>query len=113
MKRAQTSGLRLIGRSRGMGKWLTATEAEVRRSDEVEALALEMEKNEKFAEAAYEAMYDAKPFLVKDSFDDAWGYFAKAIELAKRAGLKDEAARLTVRRDHMVSVYHSQFRGVR
>jgi hypothetical protein len=96
-----------------MDERLAATEAEVRRTDEVEALALEMETNEKFAEASYDAMYKARPYVVKDCFDDACGYLAKAIAVAKRAGLKDEVERLTARRDHIVSVFQSQFRGVR
>jgi hypothetical protein len=37
---------------------------------------------------------------------------AEAIDLAKRAGLADEAARLTARCDHIISVYNSQFRGI-
>ena len=76
-------------------------------------LAIELERNEKLAEAAYDAMYEAKSYAVKDCFDDARGYFSKAIDIAKHAGLDDEVARLTARLDHIVSVYNSQFRGVR
>ena len=72
-----------------------------------------MKRNEKLAEAAYDAMYEAKSYTVKDHFDDARGYFTKAIDMAKRAGLDDEVARLTARLDHIVSVYNSQFRGIR
>jgi hypothetical protein len=79
---------------------------------EVAALILEMKTNEKRAEAAYDAMYEASPRAAKDCFDDARGFLAEAIELAKRAGLADEAARLTTRCDHIVGVYNSQFRGV-
>ena len=79
---------------------------------EAEAAALEMKKNEKLAEAAYDAMYDASPSSAKDCFDDARGFLNKAIDMAKRAGLEDEMARLTARRDHIVSVYHSQFRDI-
>jgi hypothetical protein len=71
----------------------------------------EMKNNEKLAEAAYDAMYEASPSS-KDCFDDARGFLDKAIDLAKRAGLEDEMARLTARRDHIVSVYNSQFRGI-
>jgi hypothetical protein len=78
----------------------------------MEALIAEMKENERLAEAAYDAMYEARPSAAKDSFDDACGFFAKAIDLAKRAGLADEAARLTARRDHIVSVYDSQFRRI-
>jgi hypothetical protein len=78
----------------------------------MEVLIAEMKNNERLAEAAYDAMYEARPSAVKDLFDDACGLFAKAIDLAKRAGLADEAARLTARCDHIVSVYNSQFRGI-
>jgi hypothetical protein len=73
----------------------------------------ELKKNEKLAEAAYDAMYEGNPYAVKDSFDDAREHFIKAIEIAKRSGLDDEIARLTARLDHIVSVYNSQFRGIR
>jgi hypothetical protein len=73
----------------------------------------EMKENEKLAEAAYDAMYDARPSGTKDCFDDARGFLEKAIVAAKRAGLDDEVARLTARRDHIVNVYNSQFRDIR
>ena len=78
----------------------------------MEALIAGMKENERLAEAAYDAMYEARPSAAKDLFDDACGFFAKAIDLAKRAGRADDAARLTARRDHIVSVYDSQFRGI-
>ncbi len=73
----------------------------------------EIESYEKLAETAYEAMYEARPYAAKDCFDDARGYFTKAIEVAKRAGLGNEVARLTTRLDHIVNVFNSQFRGIR
>lgn len=79
---------------------------------EAEALVADMKENEKLAEAAYDAMYDASPSAAKDCLDDARGFFGKAIDLAKRAGLADEAARLSARCDHIVSVYDSQFRSI-
>jgi hypothetical protein len=82
-------------------------------ASEVEALISDMKMNEKLAEAAYSAMYDASSAAVKDCVDDARGYFAKAIDMARRAGVEDEVARLTARRDHVVRVYDSQFRGLR
>ncbi len=81
--------------------------------NEVQSPAFEMNRNEKLAEAAYDAMYEAKSYAVKDCFDDARGHLTKAIDSAKRAGLDDEVARLTARLDHIVSVYNSQFRGIR
>ena len=82
-------------------------------ASEVHASTVEMKNYEKFAEAAYGAMYEANSYTVKDCFDDARGYFTKAIDIAKRAGLDDEVARLVARRDHIVSVYNTQFRGIR
>jgi hypothetical protein len=74
--------------------------------------AIEIDRYEKLAEAAYAAMYETRPAAAKDCFDDARGHFAKAIDLAKRAGLDAKAARLTARLKHVVSVYNSQFRGI-
>jgi hypothetical protein len=74
--------------------------------------AIEIDRNEKLAEVAYAAMYEARPTAAKDCYDDARSHFAKAIDLAKRAGLDAEVARLTARLDHIVSVYNSQFRGI-
>ena len=67
---------------------------------------------ERLAEAAYADMYDALPRDVKDCYDDALLYFGKAIEMAQQAGLTDEAARLTRRREQVTAVYDSQFRDV-
>jgi hypothetical protein len=72
----------------------------------------EPEDNERLAEAAYDAMYDAKPQRAKDYYEDACSYFAKAIDAAKRGGLEDEVTRLTRRRDHVAAVFDHQFRGV-
>jgi len=80
--------------------------------DPNERHACEIASNEKLAEAAYDAMYEARPSSVRDCFDDACGYLAEAISIAKRAGLDDEVTRLTARRDHIMKVYDSQFRGI-
>jgi hypothetical protein len=79
---------------------------------EVQLPAREIAKNEKLAEAAYDAMYEARPYGVRDCFDDACGYLSEAISVAKRAGLDDEVTRLTARRDHIITVYDRQFRGI-
>jgi hypothetical protein len=79
---------------------------------DVEALIRAMKENERQAEAAYDAMYDARPAAAKDCFDDARGFLAKAIDLARQAGLDGEVARLTARADHIVKVYDSQFRDI-
>jgi hypothetical protein len=73
----------------------------------------EMKRNEKLAETAYDAMYRAKTYMVKDCFEDARSHFGKAIDIAKQAGFHDEVARLNARLSHIVSVYNSQFRGIR
>ena len=80
---------------------------------DVELHIREIAKNEKLAEAAYDAMYEARPSSVRDCYDDACGYLNAAIGIAKQAGLDDEVTRLTARRDHIVNVYNNQFRGVR
>jgi hypothetical protein len=80
--------------------------------DPNEPHAHEIAANEKLAEAAYDAMYEARPHGVRDCFDDACGYLARAITIATRAGLDDEVTRLTARRDHITKVYDSQFRGI-
>jgi hypothetical protein len=81
-------------------------------TSEVQLPAREIAKNEKLAEAAYDAMYEARPYGVRDCFDDACGYLSEAISVAKRAGLDDEVTRLTARRDHIITVYDRQFRGI-
>jgi hypothetical protein len=73
----------------------------------------DLEWNEKRAEAAYDALYESMPERAKGCFDDARRYFATAVDIAKRAGREDEVTRLTARLNHIVSVYNSQFRGIR
>lgn len=51
---------------------------------------------ERAAEAAYAAMYEAKPYSVKDCYDDAQINFSHAIAAAKLAGLADEVERLSL-----------------
>jgi len=75
--------------------------------------AAKMREYERLAEAAYDAMYEASAYSAKDHFDDARGYFFKAIEAAKQAAREADVARLTARRDHIVAVYNRQFRGLR
>lgn len=87
-------------------------QAPAKADEDMDALISESERYEQLGEAAYEAMYEAKSYLVKDLYDDARSCFAKAIDAAKRAGLEHEVARLTRRRDDIVSVYNRQFRGV-
>ena len=62
------------------------------------------------AEAAYAAMYDARPHGVKDLYDNARLYFRDAIDAAQCAGRTDDVTRLTSRVQHVEEVYISQFR---
>jgi len=65
---------------------------------------------EAFAEAAYDAMREAKQRGVKSRYEEARLHFDRAIEAAHRARLVDEAARLKRRRDHIGQVYNGQVR---
>jgi hypothetical protein len=65
---------------------------------------------EALAEAAHEAMYEARLRGARGCYEEARAHFASAIEAAQRAGLHEEAARLKRRRDHVARVYNSQFR---
>jgi hypothetical protein len=72
----------------------------------------EMAKYESQAEAAYASMYEAAPHDVKDLYEDACLHLAKAIHVAERVGLKDEAERLKRRTVEIEAVYNHQFRFV-
>jgi hypothetical protein len=71
---------------------------------------VDMVRLEALAEAAYDAMYEARLHGAKDRYEEARFHFDGAIEAAHRAGLHDEAIRLKRRRDHVGRVYNSQFR---
>ena len=71
---------------------------------------VDMVRFEALAEAAHEAMYEARLRGAKGCYEEARAHFAGAIEAAHRAGLHEEAARLKRRRDHVARVYNSQFR---
>jgi len=71
---------------------------------------VDMVRCEALAEAAHEAMYEARLRGAKGCYEEARSHFAGAIEAAQRAGLHEEAARLKRRRDHVARVYNSQFR---
>ena len=62
------------------------------------------------AEAAYAAMYDARPHEEKDLKDDALLYLAEAQRIAEALDLPDDAARLKARTENIMGVYNSQFR---
>ena len=64
---------------------------------------------EALAEKAYEAMYDSRNPAAQ--YSDLKDCFAEAIGTAERAGMKEEAERLTRRLDHCRRVYRSQFSG--
>jgi len=65
---------------------------------------------EAFAEAAYEAMLEARPQHARGRFEEARDHFDHAIEAAHRARLHDEVARLKRRRDQISQVYNGQMR---
>ena len=75
-----------------------------------EDTAKAIQEHERLGEAEYAAMYEARTHRVKNHYEDARCHFAKAIALARAAGLKEEIARLTVRLDNIIGVYDSQFR---
>ncbi|HUI95913.1 MAG TPA: hypothetical protein VLX44_09195 [Xanthobacteraceae bacterium] len=72
---------------------------EARRVAEFEALG------EKAYDEMYETRYPVGPY------SDMKDFFAAAIGAAERAGLTDEAERLTRRLDHCRTVYRKQFSG--
>ena len=74
------------------------------------AARVEMVWLEALAEAAYDAMYEAKLVGAKERYEEARLNFARAIESARRAHLPQEAARLTRRRNQVARIYNSQFR---
>jgi hypothetical protein len=69
----------------------------------------EVAKYEALAETAYNEMYDARSPAAR--YSDLKDHFAMAIGAAERAGLHDEAKRLSARLDHCKKVYRSQFAG--
>src|SRR5258708_40123141 len=71
---------------------------------------VDMVRLEALAEAAYDAMYEARLHGAKNRYEEARYHFDGAIEAAHRARLHDEAIRLKRRRDHVGRVYNSQFR---
>lgn len=71
---------------------------------------VEMVSLEAFAEAAYDAMREAKLQGAKNRYEEARFNFDRAIDAAHRARLHDEAVRLKQRRDHIVRMYNGQVR---
>jgi hypothetical protein len=69
----------------------------------------EVAKYEALAESAYNDMYDSRS--PAGCYSDLKDLFAMAIGAAERAGLYDEAKRLSARLEHCKDVYRSQFAG--
>ena len=69
----------------------------------------ELDEWERLAEQSYAQMYEAR--RAKEPYEDACLAFARAIAVAQRLGLDQEAARLIKRSEHVRAVYNSQFRG--
>jgi hypothetical protein len=72
-----------------------------------ETLLAQLRKYEALAEKAYDDMYDARSPAA--CYSDLKDYFASAIGAANRAGLPQEADRLTKRLEHCKQVYRQQF----
>jgi hypothetical protein len=70
----------------------------------------EMAELEARGEKAYSEMYDTySSTAASGCYEDVTDYFARAIGLAERAGMPEEAARLEARLGQMRGVYRSQF----
>ena len=85
-----------------------AADAARRLAGHAEAMSDDYAECERQAEAAYDAMYDAR--RPKDAYEDAIDAFRRAIKAAEAAGEMGEAKRLEARRDHVREVYRKQFR---
>jgi len=72
-----------------------------------EAARREVAKYEALAEAAYDEMYETRS--PAGSYSELKECFALAIAAAERAGLNDDAKRLSERLEHCKNVYRSQF----
>jgi 7-cyano-7-deazaguanine synthase in queuosine biosynthesis len=65
---------------------------------------------ERFAEEAYDAMYEAHSSSdATGRYSDAKEAFYDAIRAARKLGLKGEVRRLEARLEHVKSVFRSQF----
>jgi len=62
---------------------------------------------EALAEKAYDEMYD--PRSPAACYNDLKYYFVRAVGAAERAGMKADAERLSMRLEHCMQVYRSQF----
>jgi len=67
----------------------------------------EVARYEALAEAAYDEMYETRS--PAGPYSELKECFAMAIAAAERAGLHDEAKRLSERLEHCKNVYRSQF----
>lgn len=62
------------------------------------------------AEAAYDAMYEARsPRDANDCYRDAKDWFHEAIGFARRLGDAEETGRIEARLAHVKAVFRSQF----
>ena len=70
----------------------------------------ELEACKRFAEEAYDAMYEAhSSSAATGRYSDAKEAFYDAIRAARELGLEDEVRRLEARLEHVKSVFRSQF----
>jgi len=72
-----------------------------------EAARQEVARYETLAEAAYDEMYETRS--PAGSYSELKECFALAIAAAERAGLNNDAKRLSERLEHCKAVYRSQF----
>ena len=72
----------------------------------------QMEALEARAEAAYAALYEARPYAQKDLKDDACLFLLQAMKIAQALGRTQDAARLKARSDEITAAFNSQFRNI-
>lgn len=75
-----------------------------------EAIVAMIAEHERLAEAAYDAMYDARPNAVKDHYETALMHLRLAIVAARESGNAAQAERLINRAEDIEAIYNSQFR---
>jgi len=73
-------------------------------------LLITLAASERFAEKAYDAMYDAHtPGDATGRYSDAKEAFYDAISAARKLGYDEEVKRLEARLDHVKAVFRKQF----
>lgn len=73
----------------------------------------EYQRLERFGEQEYAQMYDVRGHRVKECYEDAMVFFARAIRVAEAEGRTAEVERLKQRKAEITAVYNHQFRYTR